>query len=652
MRMKKPQKFLGLFLLAVLILAGCQITPPEVEALANEVSSLTLINADTDKPISGFDPIPSSATLDFSKLPTQNLNVRANAGGVGSVRFALDGNKNYKTENNGPFALAGNSGSNYFAWTPSAGKHTLTVTAYPRANAQGTAGKAKTVTFNVINGGGASETPAPSTPPSSYKNLEQVHVDANRGSDGNPGTSSKPFKTLNKGLEKALSNRRSGKGTLVRVYPGTYRESIDKYASSSGKLIVFEAVQPGKAVVSGSEVWTGWNCSSGVCSHRWPYNWGTASSSDRNKSALSRRREMVVVNGKNLDQTLSRSSLKAGSFYIDERADKIFIKPPSGSSLSNATVEVSTREILFKTPRLNNLVLKGLVFEHASSHWKPAIEIVNQKDVSLEGVDIKWNGNKAFHVAQGRDITFRNTSWTNNGGAWSMWKVRNLRLENTDGSYNNWRGRRDRQGEYGGDDGKFMFIHEAVVRNHKSVGNYLNGLWFDTDAKNVKVERLYACDNSAGGFKLEASVGPVEVVNSTICNNGRGGLRINGTHNLTLERNTIENNEDSQLYLWYGPRSYTDFETGRRYTLELENWTVKNNIIKGRGNQLMWKISAGSRPAKKFYNTSTIDYNRYAQPNNRSVFKNYGLQGSNMTFDVWQRRAGVERNSSFSSQQR
>ena len=502
-----------------------------------------------------------------------------------------------------------------------------------------------------MNGSGASG-PPPSAPPSSYKNLEQVHVDVNRGSDRNPGTSSKPYKTLNKGLERALSNRRSGKGTLVRVYPGTYRESINRYASSSGKPIVFEAVQPGKAVVSGSEVWTGWKCSSGVCSHRWPYNWGTASSSDKGKSALSRRREMVLVNGKNLDQTLSRSSLKAGSFYVDERADKIFVKPPSGGSLNNATVEVSTRDILFKTPRLNNLVLKGLVFEHASSQWKSAIEIINQKDVLLEGVDIKWNGNKAFHVAQGRDITFRNTSWTNNGGAWAMWKVRGLRLENTDGSYNNWRDRRGRQGNYGGDDGKFMFIHDAVVRNHKAVGNYLNGLWFDTDAKNVTIERLYACNNSAGGFKLEASVGPVKVTNSTICNNGRSGLRINGTNNLTLERNTIENNEDSQLYLWYGPRSYTDFETGRRYTLELENWTVKNNVIQGRGNQLMWKISAGSRPAKKFYNTSTLDHNRYAQPNNRSVFKNYGLQGSNMTFDVWRRKAGVGKNSSFSSQQR
>ena len=648
----KHQTFLGALFLA-LFLAGCQTGAPELEVSANSVSSLTLINADTDRPINGFDPIPNGATLDLNKLPTRNLNVRANAGGAGSVRFALDGNKNYRTENNAPFALAGNSGSNYFEWTPSAGKHTLTVTAYARANAQGAAGKAKTVTFSVVNGSGASGSP-PSAPPSSYKNLEQVHVDANRGSDRNPGTSSKPFKTLNKGLEKALSNRRSGKGTLVRVYPGTYRESIDRYASSSGKPIVFEAVQPGKAIVSGSEVWTGWNCSSGVCSHRWPYNWGSASNSDSRKSALSRRREMVVVNGKNLDQTLSKSSLKAGSFYIDERADKIFVKPPSGGSLSNATVEVSTREILFKTPRLNNLVLKGLVFQHASSHWKPAIEIQNQRDVLLEGVSIRWNGHRSFNISLGNDVTFRNTSWNNNGGDWGVWKTRELRWENTEGSYNNWREKRGRGGDYIGDDGKFFHAHDVTIRNHKAVENFMHGLWLDTDIKNLVVDRLYACNNAAYGFKLEASVGPAKVTNSTMCNNDRGGVEINGTHNLTFEHNTVENNDDEQIYVWQGPRSYTDFQTGRRYTLTPEDWTVKNNVIQGKGGQLLWRLTANSTNAKKFYNSSSIDQNRYAHVSSRSVFKNegQGFKSPGVTFDEWRRRSGKEKNSSFSSRQR
>jgi hypothetical protein len=59
---------------------------------AQTVTGLTLINADTDQPIAGFNPIAANATLDLATLPTRRLNVRANTSPttVGSVKFALD----------------------------------------------------------------------------------------------------------------------------------------------------------------------------------------------------------------------------------------------------------------------------------------------------------------------------------------------------------------------------------------------------------------------------------------------------------------------------------------------------------------------------------------------------------------------------------
>ncbi|RKH47407.1 hypothetical protein [Corallococcus sicarius] len=60
-------------------------------ASAQSLTGLTLINAGRDQDLG---PLRSGATLDLSALPTRNLNVRANttATGVGSVRFAYDGN--------------------------------------------------------------------------------------------------------------------------------------------------------------------------------------------------------------------------------------------------------------------------------------------------------------------------------------------------------------------------------------------------------------------------------------------------------------------------------------------------------------------------------------------------------------------------------
>lgn len=128
------------------------------------VSSVTLINADTDQPVPGFDPIPPAATLDLSRLP-RNLSLRANTvGTVGSVRFGLDRNANYHQENNAPFALCGDrgTGNDYTAcpanvFTP--GTHQITVTPYTAADGKGTAGTGLLLNLTVVRP--AAQTPAP-----------------------------------------------------------------------------------------------------------------------------------------------------------------------------------------------------------------------------------------------------------------------------------------------------------------------------------------------------------------------------------------------------------------------------------------------------------------------------------------------------------
>jgi hypothetical protein len=119
------------------------------------VVSFTLINADTDQPIATFDPLVTGVTLNLDTLPTRNLNIRANTSPstVGSVRFRLDGNGNYRTESGAPYTLAGDNGGNYFPWTPSLGAHTVTATPYTRSDARGTSGTPLTITFNVIVNG-------------------------------------------------------------------------------------------------------------------------------------------------------------------------------------------------------------------------------------------------------------------------------------------------------------------------------------------------------------------------------------------------------------------------------------------------------------------------------------------------------------------
>lgn len=117
---------------------------------AQSVTSFTLINADTD---TNIGLLSDGETLNLATLPTTNLSVRANTdpAQVGSVRFALNGNLNFQTENITPYALKGDSNGDYNSWTPSVGEYTLKATPYSGSNASGSTGSALTVTFTVID---------------------------------------------------------------------------------------------------------------------------------------------------------------------------------------------------------------------------------------------------------------------------------------------------------------------------------------------------------------------------------------------------------------------------------------------------------------------------------------------------------------------
>ena len=125
------------------------------------VLGFTLINADTNQPIL---ELTQNAVISLASLPTRNLNIRANTAPsvIGSVRFGLNGNNNFRTENAAPYALAGDTAGDYWKWTPSVGSYLLTATAYSGPDASGTAGAAVTIGFQVVESNPA---PAPGPAP-------------------------------------------------------------------------------------------------------------------------------------------------------------------------------------------------------------------------------------------------------------------------------------------------------------------------------------------------------------------------------------------------------------------------------------------------------------------------------------------------------
>ena len=91
-------------------------------------------------------------TIDLA-VTGANLNIRADTSPatVGSVRFSYDAVSNYMTQSGAPYAIGGDSLTDYWPWTPALGTHTLTATPYTLSAGGGTAGTPLTVVFTVIN---------------------------------------------------------------------------------------------------------------------------------------------------------------------------------------------------------------------------------------------------------------------------------------------------------------------------------------------------------------------------------------------------------------------------------------------------------------------------------------------------------------------
>lgn len=139
-------------------------TPPASPSVTTPViNSLTLIDAVTNKDLY---QLSDGATINLATLANRGLNIRANVNSsVTAVKFGYDANASYAMENAAPYTLAGDTanGTDYYAWTPTVGTHTLTVTGYTVDNGGGTASAQYTVTFTVTDT--VTTTPPPTTPP-------------------------------------------------------------------------------------------------------------------------------------------------------------------------------------------------------------------------------------------------------------------------------------------------------------------------------------------------------------------------------------------------------------------------------------------------------------------------------------------------------
>jgi hypothetical protein len=113
------------------------------------VTSFTLVNAADDTDMNG---IQNGDTIYIES--GMEINIRADTSidsSIGSVRFALNGNANFHTEDTAPYALAGNDGANYFVWEFGYGPQLLKATPYSGSGAAGSVGTSLEIAFTLTD---------------------------------------------------------------------------------------------------------------------------------------------------------------------------------------------------------------------------------------------------------------------------------------------------------------------------------------------------------------------------------------------------------------------------------------------------------------------------------------------------------------------
>lgn len=141
-------------------------------------------------------------------------------------------------------------------------------------------------------------------------------------------------------LQEALAEVRPG--DVITLLPGVYRERLEvRRSGRAGAPIVIRAQRPGTAVITGTNVVTGWEADDGE-GRVWKKR-GLHLRLPRalDKGVLAGRSEQVFVDGILLRQVLHRDQMVSGTFCYDEGANILYIAPHV------FTGELRTGHILF-----------------------------------------------------------------------------------------------------------------------------------------------------------------------------------------------------------------------------------------------------------------------------------------------------------------
>jgi hypothetical protein len=462
-----------------------------------------------------------------------------------------------------------------------------------------------------------------------------LYVDAQWGNDSSSGAYNTPLKTIQNAVNRANYNNTKWVGTKIIVRPGVYREhvSINNSNSTTAPLTI-QASNWGTAIVTGSDVMSGWWWSWGqVWAHTWNYNFGTSaipSGWPWNIAPIGRRTEMLFVNGVPLTQVMSTAQLIPGTFMVDEANNVMYMNPPAGTNVSSSSIEAAVRPQTLSVSSRSNVVLRGMVFQHAASSINtPGVSVSGSWNVLLDGDQANWNNWGGFGIYNSNNVTVQWSTANYNGGeGFTTTRGQHVLYDSNESDYNTWRGAQAGLYDWGMGGAKFMWMRYTTVQNHYAYRNQAQGVWFDTDNQHITVNNVTSSENTLGALQLELNEGPITVQNSRFCSSGIGANIVNSQY-VTFNSNAFYNNggkanQQAEIFLAgkSGGRGVSDWLTGTWYNIYTNHLTFNSNTFEDTyAAQNVFGTYLTGYDWTAFASSLTSNYNRWYNPGNQWAFK-------------------------------
>ncbi len=273
--------------------------------------------------------------------------------------------------------------------------------------------------------------------------------------------------------------------------------------------------------------------------------------------------------------------LVAGEFGIvagaDGQALRVYVRlgeaqeHHSNPCRKQVLVEAALNSRLLTFTNAHHLTCKNLTFtmcagQPAEGFETPVKFLAKSRLVAFEHCNFVWNSGFGLNIEGLDDLSFESCAFNHNGyGGLGLGSINNLTINSCESSYNDWRN------VWGGD---FVNCHctagikahrvaKAVVSNHRSCANAVNGIWFDVYCSDVLVKDSLCLLNGREGLFFELSEGPFEAYNNLLLANGEHGLIVDVVGRSFCHHNlVVAINVDG---LPGSTRGAVDFGQGLRY---------------------------------------------------------------------------------------